>query len=188
MLEVDETDLPDLRVVTPKRHGDDRGFFSEVFKRSALEAAGITADWCQDNHSYSAVRHVVRGLHFQAQPAAQAKLVRVTRGAILDVAVDIRRGSPTYGRAHAVELSAENWGQLFVPIGFAHGFCALTDETEVLYKVSAEYAPEAEGGIAWDDPDLGIPWPVGVEAATLSPRDRRWPRLADIESPFVFEG
>ena len=182
-----ETELAGLFLVEPKRHGDERGFFSEVFKRSAFEAAGITVDWVQDNHSYSAARNVVRGLHFQGPPAPQAKLVRVTRGAILDVAVDVRRGSPTYGRAYSVELSAENWRQLFVPVGFAHGFCTLTDDTEVLYKVSAEYAPQAEGGLLWNDPDLAIPWPVELGGAQLSPRDRRWPELRMLESPFVFE-
>lgn len=182
-----ETDLAGLFLVEPKRHGDERGFFSEVFKRSAFEAAGIRVEWVQDNHSYSAARNVVRGLHFQGPPAPQAKLVRVSRGAILDVAVDIRGGSSTYGHAFSVELSAENWRQLFVPVGFAHGFCTLTDDTEVLYKVSAEYVPQAEGGLLWNDPDLAILWPVDAAAAQLSPRDRRWPELRMLESPFVFD-
>jgi len=187
MLAVQDTGLPGLKVVAPPRHGDERGFFSEVYKRSALAAAGLAADWVQDNHSYSRGRHVVRGLHFQAPPAAQAKLVRVTRGAILDVAVDLRRGSPTFGRAHAVELSADNWQQLFVPVGFAHGFCTLTEESEVLYKVSAEYAPASEGGLLWNDPALGIAWPVDEASATLSARDRRWPPLRELASPFVYD-
>lgn len=182
-----ETGLPGVLVVEPTRHGDERGFFSEVYKRSAFEAAGVMVDWVQDNHSYSTARDVVRGLHFQGPPAAQAKLVRVARGAILDVAVDIRRGSPTYGRAESVELSAENWRQLFVPAGFAHGFCTLTPETEVLYKVSAEYAPESEGGLLWNDPELAIPWPVDTDTAQLSPRDRGWPPLRILDSPFVVE-
>lgn len=177
--------IPDVLIVRPKRFGDARGFFSETFKSSAMREAGVDVDWLQDNHSYSSVRGVVRGLHFQKAPHAQAKLLRVTRGAILDVAVDIRRGSPTYGQHVAVELSAENWTQLYVPVGFAHGFCTLTDEVEVLYKVSADYAPSCEGGLLWSDPDLGIAWPIAPEEATLSDRDRTWPRLKDFVSPFL---
>jgi len=176
--------LPDIRVIRPKKHGDARGFFSETFKQSALEEAGIHETWIQDNHAFSKGVGVVRGLHFQAPPFAQAKLLRVTRGAILDVAVDIRGASPTYGRHAAVELSAEAWDQIYVPAGFAHGYCTLTEDTEVLYKVTAPYAPSAEGGLLWSDPALGIEWPIAPEAAILNDRDRVWPNLAALKSPF----
>lgn len=183
-MQIERTAIPDVLLIRPTKHGDHRGFFSETFKASALNEAGVDVDWVQDNHSYSASRGVVRGLHFQCAPKAQAKLLRVTRGAVFDVAVDIRKGSPTYGRHVAVELSAENWMQIYVPIGFAHGFCTLTDDTEVLYKVSAEYGPAEEGGVLWNDPDLGIAWPISPDEAILSPRDREWPRFADFQSPF----
>lgn len=183
-MEIEPTPIADVRIIRPQKHGDHRGFFSETFKKAFLRDVGVDVDWVQDNHSFSANRGVVRGLHFQSPPMAQAKLVRVTRGAVLDVAVDIRKESPTYGRHVAVELSAENWAQLFVPAGFAHGFCTLMENTEVLYKVSAGYGPQQEGGVLWNDPDLAIPWPVSPEEATLAPRDREWPRLKDLVSPF----
>ena len=135
----------------------------------------------QDNHSLSAAAGTIRGLHFQIAPHAQAKLVRVVRGRVLDVAVDLRRSSPTFGRHFAVELSADNWAQLFVPVGFAHGFCTLTEDVEVLYKVSELYSPAHDRGLAWDDPDLAIAWPVAAPSAVLSDKDRRWPRLRDLE-------
>lgn len=184
MMRIEGTAIAGVLVVQPARHGDHRGFFSETFRSSAFREAGIDIQWAQDNHSYSAKRGVVRGLHFQVAPFAQAKLLRVTRGAVLDVAVDIREGSPTYGRHIAVELSADNWTQLYVPTGFAHGFCTLTDDCEVLYKTSAEYTAMSEGGILWSDPDLQIDWPVAADQAILSPRDRLWPRLKDLVSPF----
>ena len=183
-MDVIATDITDVKIVRPKKFGDHRGFFSEVFKNDVLKANGVDVDWVQDNHSFSASRGVVRGLHFQTAPFAQAKLLRVTRGAILDVAVDIRRGSPTYGRHVAVELSAGNWDQLYVPVGFAHGFCTLTDNTEVIYKVSAAYAPANEGGLIWNDPDLAIAWPISSAEATLSARDTTWPAFRDFDSPF----
>src|SRR5215204_2206355 len=160
MIELEPTALADVKIVKPKRFGDARGFLSEVFNRRAFAQAGISLDFVQDNHSSSAKAGTVRGLHFQTAPFAQAKLVRVSRGRILDVAVDLRRSSPTFGQHVAVELSAANWLQLLVPVGFAHGFCTLEDETEVLYKVTAYYAAAHDRGIAWDDPALGIPWPV----------------------------
>jgi dTDP-4-dehydrorhamnose 3,5-epimerase len=175
MLTVEPTDIPDVKILTPKRFGDQRGFFSEVYNRKRLAEAGITIEFIQDNHSWSAEPGTVRGLHFQSRPFAQDKLVRVARGRILDVAVDIRRSSPTYGRHVAVELSAENWRQLLVPVGFAHGFCTLDPDTEVLYKVSGDYSPQHDHGLAWDDPALGIPWPVAPEKAILSDKDRRHP-------------
>lgn len=172
--------IPDVLLIEPRRFGDARGFFSEVWKRSALAAAGLHVDFVQDNHSLSAAVGVVRGLHFQRPPTAQGKLVRVVRGRILDVAVDIREGSPTYGRHVAVELSAENWAQLWVPRGFAHGFMTLEPDTEVLYKVDQEYDPATDGGISWNDPDLGIAWPLPPEGAVVSEKDGRAPRLADV--------
>jgi dTDP-4-dehydrorhamnose 3,5-epimerase len=183
-MQIERAAIPDVLIIRPKKHGDHRGFFSETFRASALREAGVDLDWVQDNHSFSAARGVVRGLHFQRHPKAQAKLLRVIRGAVFDVAVDIRKGSPTYGRHVAVELSAENWAQIYVPVGFAHGFCTLTENAEVLYKVSAEYGPAEEGGVLWNDPDLGIAWPIGAEQATLSPRDLEWPRFKDFDSPF----
>lgn len=185
-MDIERASIPDVLLIRPKKFGDDRGFFSETFRTSTLREAGVDLDWVQENHSFSAARGVVRGLHFQAPPAAQAKLLRVTRGAILDVAVDIRRGSPTYGEHVAAELSADNWTQIFVPAGFAHGFCTLTQDTEVLYKVSAYYSAATEGGVLWRDPALGIEWPIAPEGATLSDRDRLWPNLKDLQSPFDF--
>lgn len=181
-MKVTPLDIPGLLLIAPVRHGDARGFFSEVWSRRALAEAGLAADFVQDNHAVSAARHVLRGLHFQRPPHAQGKLVRVTRGAILDVAVDLREGSPTYGRHAAVEISAANWLQLWIPRGFAHGYLTLEPGTEVLYKADAYYEPAADAGILWNDPALGIAWPV--EAPTLSERDRRAPRLAEIPPPF----
>jgi dTDP-4-dehydrorhamnose 3,5-epimerase len=178
-VQVETTAIPAVRIVTPKRHGDSRGFFSEVYNKSAFDAAGLDFVFVQDNHSLSGAVGTLRGLHFQVPPFAQAKLIRVARGRILDVAVDIRRASPTFGRHVAVELSAENWRQLIVPAGFAHGFVTLEPHSEVLYKTSALYSPDHDRGIAWDDPDIGIAWPLPPEGATLSDKDRRWPRLKD---------
>ncbi len=183
-MEITPTSLSEVLLIRPRRHGDHRGFFSETYKASALREAGVETQFIQDNHSYSSRRGVVRGLHFQSHPKAQVKLVRVTRGAILDVAVDIRSGSPTYGRHVAVELSAETGLQIYVPAGFAHGFCTLTDETEVLYKVSAEYGPAEEGGLLWSDPALGIDWPVAPIDAIVSERDAAWPSFEAFRSPF----
>lgn len=184
-LDVRTTDLEGVLVITPPRFGDHRGFFSETWSRRAFAEAGIAIDFVQDNHSRSADAGTVRGLHFQAPPMAQAKLVRVAAGRILDVAVDIRRGSPTYGRHVAVELSAEDGRQLLVPAGFAHGFATLEPETHVLYKVDAFYSAEHDAGLAWDDPELAIDWKIDAATATLSDKDRTHPRLADVESPFT---
>lgn len=178
--------LPGLILIEPNIFRDSRGFFSETYNAQQFAEAGITEAFVQDNHSHSADRGVVRGLHFQAPPHAQDKLVRVSRGAILDVAVDIRVGSPTFGQHEAVVLSAENWHQLWVPKGFAHGFCTLEPHTEVQYKVTEFYAPEVDFGLAWDDPALGIDWPVREEDAVLSPKDRKHPRLADLPEHFSY--
>ncbi|MFJ5370115.1 dTDP-4-dehydrorhamnose 3,5-epimerase [Bosea sp. CER48] len=180
MLSVEEAAIPAVKVITPKKIGDQRGFFSEIWSREAFAEAGIAVDFVQDNHSLSRPVGTLRGLHFQSPPFTQAKLVRVTRGRILDVAVDIRALSPTFGKHVAVELSAENWKQLFVPAGFAHGFVTLEPDTEVLYKVSAPYAPQNDHGLAFDDPALGIDWGLPLSELTLSERDRKHPRLAEM--------
>lgn len=177
-------DLPEVKILIPRKFGDARGFFSETYNSQAFAAAGVDHRFVQDNHSFSATPGTLRGLHFQLPPHAQAKLVRVTRGAIFDVAVDIRRCSPTFGRWVGAEISAENWKQIFVPVGFAHGFCTLTPDTEVIYKVTAPYAPESERGIAWDDPQLAIDWPLPVARPILSGKDTENPLLADIADVF----
>ena len=171
-------------LIGSRRFGDARGHFTETYSRRDFTAIGIAEEMVQDNHSFSAQRGTVRGLHFQLPPRAQAKLVRVLRGRILDVAVDIRHGSPSYGRHVAVELSAENGLMLYIPAGFAHGFATLEPDTEVAYKVSDTYAPDCDRGLAWDDPALGIPWGVAPEAAVLSDKDRRHPRLAELGRVF----
>ena len=185
-MEVRETALPGVLILTPRRFGDARGWFSETYSAAALAEAGFARAFVQDNHAMSESRGVVRGLHFQAPPKAQDKLLRVARGAILDVAVDIRAGSPTWGRSVAVELSEENGRQLLVPRGFAHGYLTLTERTDVLYKVTDTYAPETEGGLLWRDPALGVEWPIGAEEATVNARDAAWPTLAALQSPFTW--
>lgn len=177
--------IPDVLLITPKVHGDPRGAFAETYHRQELAEAGVTVEFVQDNHSRSPQKGTVRGLHFQIAPSAQDKLLRVIRGAILDVAVDLRPGSATYGRHVAVELSADNWRQLLVPKGFAHGFQTLTDDCEVLYKVTDYYTPAAERGLLWNDPALGIDWPLPAESAVINARDAAWPGLADIGQPFA---
>lgn len=184
MIRIAETSIPDVKLVVPDRFGDARGFFSETYSRRVFEEAGFAREFVQDNHSLSGQKGVVRGMHFQVPPHAQAKLVRVVRGSILDVAVDIRRGSPTFGNHVAVTLSAENWTQALIPAGFAHGFCTLEPNTEVLYKVDAYWSPESERGLLWNDPDLGISWPVAAEDAVISERDRHYPRLRDLTDTF----
>jgi dTDP-4-dehydrorhamnose 3,5-epimerase len=171
-------------LVSARRFGDARGYFAETYSRRDFTALGIAEEMVQDIQSFSAPRGTVRGLHFQVPPRAQAKLVRVLRGRILDVAVDIRHGSPSYGRHVAAELSAENGLMLYVPVGFAHGFATLEPDTEVAYKVSDTYAPDCDRGLAWDDPDLDIAWGVAPDAATLSDKDRRHPRLKDLGRVF----
>jgi dTDP-4-dehydrorhamnose 3,5-epimerase len=183
-MDVVETEIPDVKRIKPKRFGDARGWFSETFRADAMARAGITTPFVQDNQSFSAPAGTLRGLHFQTPPAAQAKLVRVLAGAILDVAVDIRQGSPTFGRYVAVRLDAEIGEQLFVPHGFAHGFCTLEPNTMVSYKVDAYYSPANDRNIAWNDPDIGIDWPVTEAEAILSGKDKAAPRLASLEKLF----
>jgi dTDP-4-dehydrorhamnose 3,5-epimerase len=179
---IEPTALADVLIVTPRRFGDARGWFMETWNASAMAAAGLERPWVQDNHSFSASKGTLRGLHYQSPPRAQDKLVRCSRGAILDVAVDIRAGSPGYGRWVGVELSAENGRQLLVPKGFLHGFVTLTDAVEVQYKCSDVYSPEHDGAVRWDDPAIGIEW--GVTAPVLSEKDARAPLLAAIGTPF----
>ena len=183
-MQVTSTEIPDVKILVPKQFKDHRGFFSEVYSTKLLRDAGINAAFVQDNHSLSVEKGVLRGLHYQVGPMAQDKLVRVVRGAILDVAVDVRRGSPTFGRHVSAVISAENWQQIFVPVGFAHGFVTLEPNTEVLYKVSAFYSPQHERGVRWNDPALGIDWGVGEDEAVLSDRDRRHPLLAQAQDLF----
>lgn len=181
------TEIPEVLIVEPKRFGDHRGFFAETYSKAKFAEAGVELDFVQDYHSRSASPGTLRGLHFQAPPRAQAKLIRVVRGAILDVAVDIRRDSPTYGRHVAVELSEENFRQLLVPVGFAHGFVTRLPDTEVIYKVDDGYAPETEGGLAWNDITLAIDWGVAGDQVVLSDRDRAWPSFDAFETPFVYD-
>ena len=178
--------LPDCILVRPKRFGDHRGFFAETYSRQKYAALGIEAEFVQDNHSLSVDMGTVRGLHFQAPPHAQGKLVRCGRGSIYDVAVDIRAGSVTYGEWVGYTLSAENGHQLYVPPGFAHGFMTLEPDSEIIYKCTDYYAPSTEGSLLWDDPDIGIDWPLDVQAI-LSEKDAQAPRLRDFETPFVTE-
>lgn len=183
MMRLIETGLPGLALLEPQVFRDERGFFLETYSEAAFAALGIGARFVQDNHAYSKDQGVLRGLHFQLPPYSQAKLVWVVRGSVLDVAVDLRRDSPTFGRHYCVELSAENKLRLFLPRGFAHGYMTLQPDTEFVYKVDAPYAPKADAGILWNDPDLGIAWPGGEPV--LSPKDRLLPRLKDFDSPFV---
>lgn len=183
-MQVEELSIPVVKLVTPKRYGDQRGFFSETYNKRMLREAGMEIDFVQDNHSLSVERGTVRGLHFQIPPYAQDKLVRVVRGSVFDVAVDLRRDSPTYGRHAAVVLSAESWSQLLVPIGFAHGFMTLDPDTELIYKVSNYYSPEHDKGLLWNDPALGIRWPIPEDRAILSDKDRAQPGFAEITTPF----
>lgn len=183
-MDVLETEIPEVKVLVPKRFGDSRGWFSETWNRRTLAQAGIDLEFVQDNHSLSVPAGTIRGLHFQTPPFAQDKLVRVLRGAILDVAVDLRRASTTFGRHVSVRLDASEGLQLLVPAGFAHGFATIEPDTEVFYKVTNYYSPEHDRGLLWNDPDLGIDWGIDPERVLLSDKDRRQPRLRDIETAF----
>lgn len=180
-MQVQETEIPGVLLLTPKRFGDHRGFFSETYNSRLFEDAGIHLKFVQDNQSLSVEKGVLRGLHYQLEPKAQDKLVRVIRGAILDIAVDIRRGSPTFGKHVAAVISQENWQQILVPKGFAHGFLTLEPHTEVVYKVTDYYSPDHERGILWNDPELGINWGVDPAEVVLSDRDKKHPSFCDAE-------
>jgi len=186
-VQVLKTGLPGIVIIEPARFGDDRGFFSESWNRRRMAEAGLDIDFVQDNHSLSRQAGTLRGLHFQSPPHAQAKLVRCGRGALFDVAVDIRHGSPTYGQWTGVELSFENGRQLFVPEGFLHGFVTRQPETEVIYKCSDYYAPDCDGAVRFDDPDLGIDWGLDGDPV-LSDKDAAAPRLRDLPAYFTWEG
>lgn len=177
--------IADVKLLTPTKCEDQRGSFSETYSKRSFRSSGIEVEFVQDNHSFSAKKGTVRGIHFQAPPFAQDKLVRVVRGSILDVAVDLRRGSPTYGEYDSTRIDATAWNQLFIPIGFGHAFCTLEPDTEVFYKCSGYYQPDHEMGIVWNDPDIGIKWPF--EDGYLSKKDRNLPRLREVASPFVFQ-
>jgi dTDP-4-dehydrorhamnose 3,5-epimerase len=183
-MRIEPQSIPAVLRITPQKFGDNRGFFSETWSAPKLAAQGFAETFVQDNHSLSATPGTIRGLHCQVAPSIQGKLVRVIRGAIWDVAVDIRHGSPTYGKYVAAELSAENWQQLWIPGGFLHGFCTLTENTEVIYKVTADYDRAAERGVIWNDPDLALPWPVDPDKAILSDKDKILPKLADCDRWF----
>ncbi|RYH10982.1 dTDP-4-dehydrorhamnose 3,5-epimerase [Tropicimonas sp. IMCC6043] len=186
-LDISPLAIPEVLLIAPQRFGDARGFFSETYNRDSFAAAGIDTPFVQDNHSLSERVGTIRGLHFQAPPRAQAKLVRCGRGRLFDVAVDIRRGSPSFGKWVGAELSFENGHMLLVPAGFAHGFVTLEPGTEIVYKCSDTYAPETEGAIRWDDPEIGIDWPLSGHEPQLSGKDAAAPLLGEIESPFTYE-
>ncbi|WP_298281473.1 dTDP-4-dehydrorhamnose 3,5-epimerase [Acidocella sp.] len=176
--------IPEVKLITPPKFGDSRGFFSETWSAAKLRAQGFDEIFVQDNHSYSATTGTIRGLHCQVAPFVQGKLVRVVRGAIWDVAIDIRHGSPTYGQWAAAELSAENWAQLWIPGGFLHGFCTLAPDTEVIYKVTADYDKASERAVIWNDPDLALPWPVAPGTEALSDKDKQAPKLSALSEPW----
>lgn len=184
-MEIQPLDISGILLIQPRKFGDARGYFSETYNKAALAEAGFNREFVQDNHTLSTQRGVVRGLHFQAPPYAQDKLIRVLRGRIFDIAVDLRRSSPSYGRHIAIELSADNWQQLLIPAGFAHGFATLEANTEVAYKVTNFYAPAHDFGMRWNDPALGIDWPVTPAEAITSDKDRALPLFGDMQSPFA---
>jgi dTDP-4-dehydrorhamnose 3,5-epimerase len=181
-MKIEPLAIPEVMLITPPRFTDARGFFSETWVESKLEALGFSQRFVQDNHSYSRGTGTIRGLHCQIAPSVQGKLVRVVRGSVWDVAVDIRLGSPSYGKHVAVTLSAENWAQLWIPAGFLHGFCTLEPDSEVIYKVTAAYDKSAERAVIWNDPELALPWPVRPGQELLSDKDRLAPRLAACEN------
>jgi dTDP-4-dehydrorhamnose 3,5-epimerase len=184
-MHIEETSIPAVKILTPKLHRDGRGYFFESYRRDQLAALGITDDFVQDNQSLSRDVGTVRGLHFQTPPFAQAKLVRVLAGRVWDVAVDIRRSSPTFGQAVTVELDADSQKMLYIPEGFAHGFCTLEPNSILFYKVTAPYAPQHDRGILWSDPALGLNWPLAGHVPVLSDKDTRQPKLADCPDLFA---
>ena len=186
-MQIEKTKLDGVLILTPQRFGDARGFFSESWSAARMAEAGLQYDFVQDNHSLSEAAGTVRGLHFQAAPYAQAKLVRCGRGRFFDVAVDIRKGSPTYGQWTGVELSFENGKQLLVPHGFLHGFATLEPDTEIIYKCDDYYAPDCDGAVRFDDPDIGVDWGIDPNKAILSGKDTDAPDFRDFDSPFIYE-
>jgi len=186
-IDVETLSIPEIKVIKLKKHGDSRGFFSETYTQNTFAEAGVTATFVQDNHVLSPHAGTVRGLHFQTPPFAQTKLVRVIRGAIFDVVVDVRVGSPTFGKHSSAIISAENWCQIYIPEGFAHGLVTLEPATEVLYKVSNFYAPKNDFGILWNDPALGIEWPSVTDPTSLSAKDKVQPKLADLPPYFTYK-
>lgn len=185
-MKIDKLSIDGPLLIEPSRIGDHRGFFSETFRADRFEEAAGPVRFVQDNQSLSAMKGTIRGLHYQKNPRAQGKLLRVIRGAILDVAVDIRTGSPTYGEHVAVELSAENWRQLWIPPGFLHGFATLTDACEVIYKVTDYYSRDHDAGVRWNDPRIGVPWPFAEGEALLSDKDKTAPLLSEIGQEFAY--
>lgn len=183
-LEVRSLDIPDVKIISPIKHGDSRGFFSETYSKKDLAEAGIHLVFVQDNHSMSSQAGTLRGLHYQGHPFAQDKLVRVVSGRILDVAVDLRRASPTFGKWVAAEISAEKWNQILVPIGFAHAICTLEPNTQLIYKVSNYYAPKHDFGIRWNDQDIGVKWPFPDDQLILSDKDKKQPFFKDVVNWF----
>ncbi len=187
-MDVTKTEIPGVVLITPARFGDDRGFFSEIYNRRALADIGIHADFKQENYSYSADRGTLRGLHFQLPPATQTKLLRVVKGAVLDVCVDCRIGSPTYGKHVKAEITAESRQQILCPQGFAHGMLTLMPHTEIAYRVDAYYAPDLDSGVSFDDPDLAIDWPLPMKDIILSEKDRKQPAFRDLPAVFSYPG
>jgi dTDP-4-dehydrorhamnose 3,5-epimerase len=183
-MEIIPTQIAEVKIIIPAKHVDYRGFLSETYSRRGLAEAGIELDFVQDNHSFSLEKGVVRGLHYQARPFEQDKLLRVVRGAVFDVAVDLRRNSPTFGKHVSAILSAEKWNQILVPKGFAHGFATLEPRTELIYKVTNYYCPEYDRGLFWRDPEIGIDWPVSSAAAIVSEKDGRLPRFCELKDLF----
>ena len=185
-MKIERLSIPEVCLIYPEIYNDNRGFFSEVWNANALSNLGIDITFFQDNHSYSSKAGTLRGLHFQRPPFAQDKLVRCTKGRILDVAVDIRKGSPHFGKWVSAEISAENWTQILVPKGFAHGFITLTDDCEVQYKVSAPYSPNHDANIAWNDPTLSVDWNFSLNEVKLSEKDARAPLLKNTKTGFIY--
>lgn len=187
-MNVEALRIPEVKLITPPRFKDPRGFFSETWKHGAFAEAGMAGPFVQDNQANSTGIGVLRGLHCQIGPNAQGKLVRCVRGAIFDVAIDVRHGSPTFGQWVGAEISADNWAQIWVPVGFLHAYCTLTEETEVIYKVTAPYDKPAERGAIWNDPDIGIDWPISADQVILSDKDKVLPRLRDLPPLFEYHG
>lgn len=184
-MKIRELEIPGVKIIKPRKFADHRGFFSDTYHKRALADAGITLNFVQDNHSLSVARGVVRGLHFQTPPFAQDKLIRVIKGSIFDVSVDLRRSSPTFGKYVSAIISAEEWNQILVPSGFAHGFCTLEPNTEVFYKVTNYYSPAHDKGVRWNDWQLAIAWPIIEAEAIVSEKDKQLPNFS--ESPFFFQ-